>query len=94
MLRHEQLHFDISELYARKFVSRVQNEFSNMTDWDDGHEDLYSEIREALYLEQDRYDFEVYADTSLQAGWSSRIEKELDMLSEYEGEKTIVLMRK
>jgi hypothetical protein len=94
VLRHEQVHFDISELYARKFISRAKSELTNLAKWNLGHEELYKEIREELFLEQDRYDSEVYADTSLQAGWTNRIALELDSLLEFEGLRRLEIPRK
>ena len=63
-VRHEQAHFDIAEIYARKFEKSVQeiNNIENRTFWN-SFDKRYKEINESLLKEQDNFDD--YAFTSL-----------------------------
>lgn len=90
ILAHEQLHFDITELFARKFISKIAESVSNYQNLLDKHEDIAKEIFEALQLKQEEYDTEVYADFSTQAKWNTWVEEQLELLAKYK-EKTVTL---
>jgi hypothetical protein len=77
VLAHEQLHFDISELYARKFVKTIRNEFPAFKDFMLKSDSIYKKALLDLSLAQDTYDLEVYSDTSRQQIWFAKIASEL-----------------
>lgn len=90
VLAHEQIHFDISELYSRKFIKRIQEQAQNLFEVEAKHESISNEITKELHLKQDEYDSEVYSDRSLQSKWNQWIEKELDQHSQY-STKTLII---
>ncbi len=77
-LRHEQLHFDIAELFARKMRNRLhRTSFS-----DDVKEEvrkIYKDILNALKDYQDQYDWETNFSRNLekQMEWNQKIEEAL-----------------
>ncbi|MFK7807444.1 MAG: hypothetical protein AB8F74_06520, partial [Saprospiraceae bacterium] len=83
VLDHEQLHFDISEIYARKFVQRIEQEVHSFKELQEKIDSIFSDIRKNLQLKQDEYDSEVYVDDSLQTKWSDWVNKELKSLDKY-----------
>lgn len=90
VLHHEQLHFDITELYARKFIADiVQDSFlrrSVVSDINYRFKTLNTEWRDY----QDKYDSEVYADESLQTVWGERVGRQLDSLATYANRRVTV----
>ncbi len=90
ILAHEQLHFDITEIYARKFVKKVAETVSNHTTLINEHEKIAKEVFEELQLKQDEYDSEVYADISKQPKWNAWVAAELQALADYK-DKTVAL---
>lgn len=91
VLEHEQLHFDISELYARKVVKKIKEEITSLREMEQKKAQI-PKIMEDLWHEQqllnDLYDSEVYPDRSKQAAWTARIQAELKELEAYQ-DKTI-----
>lgn len=83
-LSHEQLHFDITELYARKFVQRVASEITNFQDFRLKAEKIGDEMTRQLQVEQDAYDTEVYSNLERQQIWDEKIQNELNDLSMYQ----------
>lgn len=84
LLRHEQLHFDITELFAR----RLRKELASISDCRvlaKKAEAMHSQMFEASSRYQDRYDRETQHGTrpEEQAQWQLRIEKELAELAEF-----------
>lgn len=83
-LAHEQLHFDISELYARK----IRKEFNKLYNDSTADVSIYKKIYRTLNDEeiafQKQYDSEVYFDDKKQQEWQKCIAKELEELKEYE----------
>jgi|GEM_PF-565443 len=77
VLDHEQIHFDISELYGRIFLDKVKNEAKDLNEFLAKQESILNEIGREMQLKQDEYDSEVYADRSLQSKWSEWIKEEL-----------------
>ncbi len=77
VLAHEQLHFDISELHARKFVKTIRNEFPAFKDFMLKSDSIYKKALLDLNLAQDTYDLEVYSDTSRQQILFAKIASEL-----------------
>lgn len=83
-LDHEQLHFDITELYARKIRKRFK-ELQDMgeTDYEE-YVKIYYELEKELDAFQQKYDSEVYFREQNQKEWIEKIAKELEELKEYE----------
>ena len=82
VLNHEQLHFDITELYARKFIQRLHQEIKNFEDLIKNVERIGNEVNKELLLKQEAYDKAVYSDLSQQSYWDKWTEtglRELDM---------------
>jgi len=83
VLIHEQLHFDISELYARKFIESIEKEALDLNQFLAKHEIILTEIGRELNLRHDEYDSEVYVDRTKQSIWNDRIKNELDKYQKY-----------
>ena len=84
VLAHERLHFDITELYARKFRQRVSNtRFTNNIN--SQMERINNAIIEELGKLQNKYDAETNhsQNTEQQVAWQSFIKAELEKLSDY-----------
>lgn len=77
-LVHEQVHFDISELYARKFIMRMQQEADNFRKAMAIHQQVMEDITREMQVKQDEYDAEIYPDRSKQSKWSTWIKEELE----------------
>ena len=89
-MSHEQLHFDISEMYARKFVKRVRDEIRLNADLQNKLDKIYSEIIIELQIEHDWYDTEVYSDSTNQSTWNKIIKDRLVQLSEFEQKRVLI----
>ena len=83
VLAHEQLHFDITELYARKLRKQIAENCSNQYDYFEKRDAIYKKTELELSLKQDEYDSEVYSERSLQSKWNLWVEKELWELRDY-----------
>lgn len=83
VLAHEQLHFDITELYARKFRKQLVENCSNQYDYFEKRDSIHKSIELELSLKQDEYDSEVYSERSLQSKWNLWVQKELRELNGY-----------
>lgn len=84
-LEHEQLHFDISEVFARKFKKHLLSKYNKPI----SHNQLDAEYK--LYTKmlgefEDKYDRETNfgTDETKQKDWNKRVSELLDELSEYE----------
>ncbi|WP_046757476.1 DUF922 domain-containing protein [Kordia jejudonensis] len=85
VLGHEQLHFDITELHARKFRKRIKEvKFSNNIKQELNK--IYTEINESLQQMQNEYDngSDYSRDYAGQIAWQKRIAKELKKYKKYE----------
>jgi len=87
VLEHEQGHFDMAEIFARKYLKAIQNQVHDLKDFEKNHARLYREIQEAMILEQDKYDTDIYADRSKQKNWLQHIDQELENLEAYSDKK-------
>jgi hypothetical protein len=86
ILDHERLHFDITELYARKFRQRVSNTtFTNAINSEMEH--INNAINVELAAMQKKYDAETNhsQNTEKQIAWQNFIVVELNKLSNYGG---------
>lgn len=80
ILQHEQLHFDISELYARKMRFKLQRTaFSENVKQE--IRDIYREILKELEDFQDKYDWETNFSRNREAQleWNARIAEALEL---------------
>lgn len=92
LLAHEQLHFDIAELYARKIRKKVRELQKHRVN------DIktYNKAIQALLLESneidEQYDLETLhgALSRKQADWSARIKKELASLRSFKKPKRVI----
>lgn len=78
ILSHEQLHFDIAELHARKFRKRLV-EFPFTANVKEEVRDIYKQILKELLIFQNKYDRETdfSKDVQHQLLWNRSIAKEL-----------------
>lgn len=84
VLGHEQLHFDITELHARKFRQQISKlKISNTIKNDLSN--LRNEINKALEKMQNNYDTETNfsRQVEFQSKWQLYIDEELEKLSKY-----------
>ena len=88
VLNHEQLHFDITEVYARKFIKRLHHEVKSFKDLVKKVERIGNEVNKELQLKQEAYDTAVYSDLSKQSYWDEWTETALEELDMYNN-KTI-----
>lgn len=90
VLAHEQIHFDISELYARKFIERIEREALDLNQFLAKQEEILNAVGRESQLKQDEYDSEVYADRTKQTDWNKWIAEELEKYKKYSDKKLIV----
>lgn len=84
VLGHEQLHFDITELFARKFRQRISGlKVSNTIKKELNR--IHNEVNKELEETQNNYDTETdYSrNVEAQAKWKTFVETELKKLSKY-----------
>lgn len=84
LLKHEQLHFDIFELYARKM--RKAFDSLNMKKVKDirQYEDIYDLYNQKCDQYNELYDNQVYFNDARQEQWFKKVATELDNLKKYE----------
>ncbi|NER12241.1 DUF922 domain-containing protein [Leptobacterium flavescens] len=85
VLSHEQLHFDITELHARKLRKRIE-EGSFTADVKAEVRAIYAEVNDALRLKQRAYDnaTDFSRDHPKQREWGILIKKELSEFENYQ----------
>jgi len=77
LLQNQQVHFDISELYARKFLQRLMMEISTKDELYSKFNPIYDEVWTEMMTKQDEYSSEVTNDPSTQTKWNEWIKLEL-----------------
>ncbi|SDI03423.1 DUF922 domain-containing protein [Winogradskyella thalassocola] len=84
ILAHEQLHFDITELYARKFRAQIKKLVVNQNVKDQMNR-LHAKINEAVNETQKRYDAQTNhsMNREMQKEWEITIQKELREFEDY-----------
>ena len=87
ILSHEQGHFDIAEIYARKLNKLLKGYKFNSTTAQKEVPAMYQKIMNDLSAMQNQYDSETdfSRDKKEQAEWSARIDRELNKLGEFAG---------
>jgi len=85
ILRHEQGHFDITEIFARKLVKAIKEYRFNPAKYQDDLSDIYKKIMEDKEEFQTEYDEETDFSRNKvkQAEWLIKIEKMLKELGEF-----------
>ncbi len=81
ILSHEQLHFDISELFARKMRARVAN-YSFSSNVKAEMNQIYEQILKEMRVFQKRYDEETNfsREVAIQVEWTNKIAKTLQTM--------------
>src|SRR5258707_8332834 len=85
LLAHEQLNFDITELYARK----MRKAFKGLGYWTQSTANAYSAIKKKIYADhitrQNDYDAKTTHGTikKVQLEWANKIRAELEILKEF-----------
>jgi hypothetical protein len=86
VLEHEQKHFDIVELYARKLRQRIsETKYSSYSNLKIVSDSLYAIIDKEMDVYQDKYDDETDASMNgdKQREWNKKIPLEIQALSPY-----------
>jgi hypothetical protein len=92
LLKHEQLHFDIAELYARK----IRKQISDMQARGVNDVKVYNAAIQQLLEESNKVDIDYDAETlhgsllKKQAIWSDKIGAELLLLKDYKKQKRVI----
>jgi hypothetical protein len=84
-LNHEKRHFQICEIYARKFRQVVSKTRFSQKNFHEEIENIFKKITSEYRDEQSLYDKETIhsLDRQQQVIWNSKIDKELKALTEY-----------
>ncbi len=96
VLAHEQKHFDIVELFARRFRKQISGmTFSGQKDAAEKVESVYNILSKEMDNYQNKYDDE--SDGSMngdgQRKWNKKISDEMDNLNEYASTTVILKLR-
>ncbi len=83
-LAHEQIHFDIAELYARKIRQQFELLICKKTSDFDFYEKVYFELTKEHSKTQKEFDGNAYSSKEKENQWKLKIAKELEELKEYE----------
>ncbi|MBC7863362.1 MAG: DUF922 domain-containing protein [Bacteroidia bacterium] len=88
LLKHEQLHFDISELFARKFRERLFQLNKTKTTYNEDFDKIRNDIVAGHDAYQDKYDQETEHCMNVlkQAEWSEKITSEIAALDKFSAE--------
>lgn len=86
VLKHEQLHFDISELYARKLRKMIADkDFKKVSNVNEVIKNMYNKVSQDCMREEEKYDNETNhgLNAARQQVWSDDIKKQLQELDAY-----------
>lgn len=86
LLAHEQLHFDITELFVRKLRQRLAQIGNDCQEINRHIEAYYNENYREFVAYQERYDRETKhsTDTQAQEAWQQQVAEELTLMKEFE----------
>jgi hypothetical protein len=87
---HEQTHFNITELFARKLLKAFLEETPTYSNYLLRHAFIFDKINKELIAFQNQYDDDIYHDTNTQEYWDELVESELEKLQIY-ANKDLVL---
>ncbi|MGY0407669.1 MAG: DUF922 domain-containing protein [Polaribacter sp.] len=84
ILKHEQLHFDIAEIFARKIKQEIEIQESKSSYVN--YSSIYNKKYKSYRLYQKLYDAQTNHSTNfeMQKKWKEKIQSELEKLKEYE----------
>jgi len=85
ILQHEQGHFDITELFARKLAKELKEYKFNVRKYQDDVSKIYKKVMDEKEEYQNKYDKETdfSRNKQRQLEWLEKIQDELDELDEY-----------
>ncbi|QIL76183.1 hypothetical protein [Hymenobacter sp. HDW8] len=92
-LEHEQGHFDITEIQARRFVKAIKEQVADTKELEIKHETIYRQIISEAQRMHDKYDSEIYPDHSKQAAWLQQIEQQLNDLQPFADKQVAIKVR-
>jgi hypothetical protein len=90
ILAHEQAHFDISEIYARRLAQALQQQVSNLEQLDSKQEPLYEQTLTELHAMQAQFDHDVHLSSHNHQVWQASIARQLSALEPY-ARKTVTV---
>lgn len=84
-LKHEQGHFDLTEIYARKMRKELQGRSFTLDNFQKDFKKIYDKNVEELDKVQEQYDDETnhHINKEEQVKWNSKIEQDLKDLNDY-----------
>jgi hypothetical protein len=94
VLHHEQLHFDITELYRRMILKKILQGNYTKKDNNQRINAIYTELNNQWRIEEQKYDNETNhgIDQKRQLEWEKRIQEQLQSLEQFDkAEVTVVL---
>jgi hypothetical protein len=83
ILAHEQAHFDISEIHARRLARALQQQVSNLQQLDNKQEPLYEQTVTELRAMQELFDHDVHLSAHNHQVWQAIIARQLSALEPY-----------
>ncbi len=85
LLAHEQLHFDIAELFARKMRKRFAELKKNKIDTFDAYQNTYTTLWKSCRMYQRQYDDETKHGKDIESNekWIKKVHKELQELNDF-----------
>lgn len=85
LLQHEQTHFDIAELWSRRFKQRLQGKAFPLKSFQSALSRMHGEIQKEARAMQAQYDMETEhsINEKAQEEWTKKIDADLKSLSEF-----------
>jgi hypothetical protein len=90
LLARQQVHFDITELYARKFLEQVSNESKDLNQFQADQIEMGADLANALLEKREQYNREVQEDSNKFLEWENWVKKELKKYDKYSDKILIV----
>lgn len=86
ILKHEQNHFDIAEIFARKIRKMVQEKIRTSGEYDRYFKKYYSDLYKEYLAFQEKYDYETHhgINKDIQEKYNQLIENQLTELNHYQ----------
>ncbi|HEX8348695.1 MAG TPA: hypothetical protein VF598_01915 [Hymenobacter sp.] len=94
ILAHEQAHFDISEIYARRLARALQQQVANLEQLDSKQEPLYEQTITELRAMQELFDHDVHLSGHAHQAWQAIIARQLSALEPYASKTVTVKTRR
>jgi hypothetical protein len=97
ILKHEQLHSDIREVYSRLIRKEIlKKKFSTLRDVDISVNEIHYKLEQEMNLYQDKYDQETEHSENIekQKEWNLKVEKLIEELKEYSNPEIIIEIKK